>query len=255
MSIKSYLSFADSLLGSPITLARWQTKHGTPSIGQAKLTRRRTPCGTALHWQHAPEKPPVRRHWPRTQAVYTGQRGLQFWEAMSRVFVAWGTFATGDPAGAVDVLPVLIETAETTGGGLFGALSRAVLAEAQAATGSALAFETIAQAEALARRSGAFYGLAEIQRREGVIVRHLWPDDLMGAEAAFRRSLATAREQGARFWELRTACDLARLMTEQGRRTEAQHSEPLYGWFTEGFETTVLVEARTQLIGLRSGQF
>ena len=256
VAIKCYLSFAELALGFPdrahaLVEEAWDSIQGSGQVNATAYAMWHRVILAACAGEATRS-----RALAEDAALYTGQRGLQFWEAMSRVFVAWGTFATGDPAGAADVLPGLIETAETTGGGLFGALSRAVLAEAQAATGSALAFETIAQAEALARRSGAFYGLAEIQRREGVIVRHLRPDDLMGAEAALRRSLATAREQGARFWELRTACDLARLMTEQGRRTEAQHLlEPLYGWFTEGFETTVLIEARTQLIGLRSGHY
>ena len=177
-------------------------------------------------------------------------RGLAFWEAMARVIVAWGRLGAGDPAGTVEAMPEAIKAAEATGSGLFGALSRSVLAEALAATGDAAAFATIEEAAALAGRSGALFGLAEIQRREGIIRHRLRPDDAAGAEAAFRRALATARGQDARLWELRAATDLARLMVERGRRAEALDLlAPIYGWFTEGFGNTDLMTAKALLDG------
>jgi predicted ATPase len=185
-------------------------------------------------------------------ASYAGLRGLLFWEAMAKLYVAWGMFATGDPVGAVEAMPGAIKVVEATGGGLFGALYRSVLAEALAVTGRATAIETIAEAEALARRSTALFGLAEIQRREGVILRRLRPGEAAEAEAAFRRALATAREQGARLWELRAAYDLAGLMVEQRRRAEARDLlAPLYSSFTEGFETADLRNAKVLLDGLQ----
>jgi class 3 adenylate cyclase/tetratricopeptide (TPR) repeat protein len=182
---------------------------------------------------------------------YAGLRGLLFWEAMAKVNVAWGMFATGDPIGAAEAMPGAIDAVEATGGGLFGALYRSVLAEALGVTGRATAIEAIAVAEALARHSRALYGLAEIQRREGVILRRLRPGEGAEAEAAFRRALATAREQGARLWELRAATDLARLMVEQRRRAEARDLlAPIYGWFTEGFQTADLKNAKALLDAL-----
>ena len=57
-----------------------------------------------------------------------------------------------------------------------------------------------------------------------------------------------AREQGTRGYELRAATSLARLWREQGRRAEARDLlAPLYGWFTEGFDTTDLKEAKALL--------
>jgi predicted ATPase len=68
------------------------------------------------------------------------------------------------------------------------------------------------------------------------------------AEDSYRRALAVARQQSAKFWELRAALDLARLWRDQGRRTEARDLlAPIYGWFTEGFDTPVLQEARSLL--------
>jgi len=68
------------------------------------------------------------------------------------------------------------------------------------------------------------------------------------AEDSYRRALAVARQQSAKFWELRAALDLARLWRDQGRRTEARDLlAPIYGWFTEGFDTLDLKEAKALL--------
>jgi len=74
------------------------------------------------------------------------------------------------------------------------------------------------------------------------------PGDLTGAEASLDRALVVAREQGARFWELRAATTLARLWRGQGRRREAGDLlAPVYGWFTEGFDTPTLQAAKDLL--------
>ena len=68
------------------------------------------------------------------------------------------------------------------------------------------------------------------------------------AEACFQQALAIARQQPAQSWELRAAMSLARLWQQQGKRTEAYALlAPLYGWFTEGFDTPDLQEAQALL--------
>jgi hypothetical protein len=181
-------------------------------------------------------------------ATETESHGLRFWMAMAQIFIAWNRFSGGDAAGAADALPGLIECVAATGTGLFAAQTRSILAEAQAATGNGIALQTIAESEALARHSGALFLLAEIQRREGVILRCLRPDDRDAAEGAFRRALATARGQEARFWELRSAIDLARLLVKHGERQQALDLlAPIHGWFTEGFDLPDLIEAKAVL--------
>ena len=72
------------------------------------------------------------------------------------------------------------------------------------------------------------------------------------AEECFVEALAVARRQEARSFELRAATRLARLWQEQGRGAEAyQVFAPVYGWFTEGFDTLDLKEAKVILDGLR----
>ena len=67
-------------------------------------------------------------------------------------------------------------------------------------------------------------------------------------EAYFERALAVARAQQAKSWELRAAMSMARLWRDQGKRQEAHDLlAPIYGWFTEGFDTLDLKEAKALL--------
>jgi predicted ATPase len=69
-----------------------------------------------------------------------------------------------------------------------------------------------------------------------------------GAEAGYREAIAIAQQQSAKLWELRAATSLARSWRGQGKRTEAHELlAPVYGWFTEGFGTPVLQEAKALL--------
>jgi predicted ATPase len=87
---------------------------------------------------------------------------------------------------------------------------------------------------------------AEFQRLAGIALCGL--NRLEDAERAFQEALRVARTQQAKAYELRAAISLARLWGEQGRRTDArQVLAPTYGWFTEGFETADLREAKKLL--------
>ena len=68
------------------------------------------------------------------------------------------------------------------------------------------------------------------------------------AEACFHRAIEIARAQKARSWELRAATSLARLWRDQGKPAQARDLlAPIYGWFTEGFETADLKDAKALL--------
>ena len=72
--------------------------------------------------------------------------------------------------------------------------------------------------------------------------------DVAKAEAYFDRALAVSRQQQAKSWELRAAISMARLWRDQGKREEARELlAPVYGWFTEGFDTLDLKEAKALL--------
>jgi predicted ATPase len=72
--------------------------------------------------------------------------------------------------------------------------------------------------------------------------------DPAAAERSFRQAIDVAQQQSAKFWELRAAISLTRLWYEQGKRDAARDLlAPIYGWFTEGFDTPVLKEAKALL--------
>ena len=87
---------------------------------------------------------------------------------------------------------------------------------------------------------------AELQRLRGILL--LARRDVSGAEATLRQAIDLARSQQAKSLELRAATSLARLCGEQGRRGEGSDLlSPIYGWFTEGFDTADLEEAKALL--------
>ena len=76
--------------------------------------------------------------------------------------------------------------------------------------------------------------------------------DAAAAEASYREAMAIAQRQNAKLWELRATMSLARLWRDQGKRSEARDLlAPVYGWFTEGFDTADLKEAKGLLNELR----
>ena len=89
---------------------------------------------------------------------------------------------------------------------------------------------------------------AEVNRIAGEIALKSPERDAAKAEAYFERALAVARQQQAKSWELRAAMSMARLWRDQGKRDEARELlAPVYGWFTEGFDTLDLKEAKALL--------
>jgi predicted ATPase len=92
---------------------------------------------------------------------------------------------------------------------------------------------------------------AEVNRIAGEIGLLSPEPDIEKAEAYFERALAVAREQQAKSWELRAAMSMARQWRDQGRRGKAcDLLAPVYGWFTEGFDTKDLQEAKSLLAEL-----
>jgi predicted ATPase len=94
---------------------------------------------------------------------------------------------------------------------------------------------------------------AEVNRTVGEIALISPEPEAAKAEAYFERALAVARQQQAKSWELRAAMSMARLWCDQGKRQQAHDLlAPVYGWFTEGFDTLDLKEAKALLEQLRA---
>jgi predicted ATPase len=133
-------------------------------------------------------------------------------------------------------------------GTLFSLLSLfAGLADAFARCGNVDdGLAVIEEGLAMMRSGGENFSLPEIHRIQGKLL--LAGSDRDAAEAAFREALSIARAQQAKSLELRAATSLARLWRDQGRRAEALDLlTPIYGWFSEGFDTLDLKEAKAML--------
>jgi predicted ATPase len=111
-----------------------------------------------------------------------------------------------------------------------------------------------AEALTLVARTGERFWEAELQRLKGELLLQANLANQPEAEACFQRSIQIARAQNARSWELRAATSLARLWRDRGRPDDARELlSPLYDWFTEGFDTPDLRDAKALLDELASG--
>jgi predicted ATPase/class 3 adenylate cyclase len=125
----------------------------------------------------------------------------------------------------------------------------ALLAEASAQVGqTAEALEALTQALATLDQSEVRLWEAELYRLRGELLLQQTVAPPGEAEVCFQQALAVARGRQAKSWELRAAMSLCRLWQQQGRRAEAHELlAPIYGWFTEGFDTADLQEAKALL--------
>jgi predicted ATPase len=135
---------------------------------------------------------------------------------------------------------------------LFAQFSLVLLASVHAACGRvAEAQGVISQALDSVNERNERWDEAEILRTAGEIALRSPEPDAVKAETYFERALAVAHQQQAKSWELRAAMSLARLWRNQGKVQQAhQLLAPVYGWFTEGFDTRDLKEAKALLEGL-----
>jgi predicted ATPase len=104
----------------------------------------------------------------------------------------------------------------------------------------------------IVERTGERFFAAELNRHKAQLLLRQGQSE--AAEELYRKALSIAQEQAARLWELRVAVSLARLRRDQGRHPEARDLlAPVYGWFTEGFDTPDLKEAKALLDTLDDG--
>jgi predicted ATPase len=109
----------------------------------------------------------------------------------------------------------------------------------------------LAEALTLADTTGERWYEAELYRLKGVLLLQQSSSNQTEAESCFHQAIAIAQSQQAKSLELRAATSLARLWQQQGKRAEASEIlAPVYGWFTEGFDTADLQEAKALLEAL-----
>ena len=156
---------------------------------------------------------------------------------------------TGKASDAVQMITSGIIAYRSTGSTLWMPLYLSYLAKAYAELGQFDdAWRCIGEAMTAMETTKEKWCEAEVNRIAGEIALLSPEPDAAKAQAYFERSLAVARQQQAKSWELRAAMSLARLWRDQGKPQQARELlAPVYGWFTEGFDTLDLKEAKALL--------
>ena len=161
---------------------------------------------------------------------------------------------TGKASDAVQMITSGITALRSTGATCWMPLCLSYLARAYAELGQFDdAWRCIGEAMTAVETTKERWCEAEVNRIAGEIALMSPEPDAAKAEAYFERALAVARQQQAKSWELRAAMSLARLWRDQGKVQQARELlAPVYGWFTEGFDTRDLKEAKALLEELAS---
>ena len=177
------------------------------------------------------------------------ERGALFWKAFGTAVRGWIFTETGKASDAVRAITSGITSLRSTGAILYEPWHLWYLAMAYAELGQPDdARRCIDDAIDRVERSNEKWCEAEVHRIAGEIALKSPAPDTEKAQKYFERALTVARQQQAKSWELRAATSMARLWRDQGKRDQALDLlAPVYGWFTEGFDTLDLKEAKALL--------
>jgi predicted ATPase len=180
------------------------------------------------------------------------KQGFTFWTALIVFMQGWSLCLQGREAEGIARMRTGFADAEATGTKMMRPMCCALLTEAYGQVGQLDdARRMLAGALDAVEESGHRHYEVETYRFKGELHLRGASPDLEEAGLCFQRALDLARHQKAKSWELRAATSLARLWAEQGKRSEASDLlAPVYGWFTEGFETRDLKDAKALLAAL-----
>ena len=185
-------------------------------------------------------------------AVSTEQ-GFPLWRAVGTIYRGWVKVKNGDVTEGISFLRSGLTAFRATGAETWMPQYIALLAGACEIAGQVEEAVTLLDdGLQIVERTGERWLAAELNRRKGQLL--LRQGHAEAAEEFYRNALSIAKKQAAKLWELRAAVSLARLRRDQGRHTEARDLlAPVYGWFTEGFDTPDLKEAKALLDTLDDG--
>jgi predicted ATPase len=192
--------------------------------------------------------PAVHEHAEAAIALATAQ-GFPEWAAGGTSLHGWALALQGQGAAGLAQLRQGIAAVRATGAALYIPYLCTVLADVCAHLGHpADGLQALAEAHTLVEQHEERHWEAEVARLRGVVLLRQTGTPPAEAEACFQRALDVARRQEAKSLELRAAMSLGRLWQQQGKRDEARELlAPIYGWFTEGFDTADLQEAKALL--------
>ena len=175
------------------------------------------------------------------------EQSFAYWRALGTIYGGWVRIKDGDVAEGLGLIRSGSTAYRATGAVAWvpfhlGLLARACEIAGQVGEAVALLDDALQTLE----RTGECLLEAELNRHKGQLLLRQGHSE--AAEGLYRKALSIAEEQEAKLWELRAAVSLSRLRRDQGRYAEARDLlAPVYGWFTEGFDTPDLKEAKKLL--------
>ena len=176
-------------------------------------------------------------------------QGFPFWDSWGTVLRGWALAEQGQCAEGIAQLRQGIAAWRATGAELQLPYYLALLVEAYRKAGQVEeGLRVLAEALAAVHKTGERQHEAELHRLKGALLLAQDGADAHEAECCFRQAMDVACQQQAKSLELRAALSLSRLWQQQGKQAEARELlGPIYGWFTEGFDTADLQEAQALL--------
>jgi predicted ATPase len=177
------------------------------------------------------------------------ERGLTHFVALGTIYQGWALVMQDQAAEGISHIHNGLTAYEATGALLERPSSLALLAAAYGKVGKVEAgLKRLEEALALVEAREIRWCEAELHRCKGQLLLRQTVPDALQAEACFQQARVVAHRQQAKFLELRAAMSLSRLWQQQGKRQEAYDLlAPIYGWFSEGFDTADLQEAKAFL--------
>jgi predicted ATPase len=189
----------------------------------------------------------ILHEWVNQLVAVTTERGFLHWGAQGTIYRGWAEIKDGDVTEGMSLLRSGSTAYRATGAQGNMPYQIALLAGACEIAGQIEEGLTLLDdALQIVERTGERWFAGELNRLQGQFLLRQGHSE--AAEELYRKALSIAQEQEAKLWELRAAVSLARLRRDQGRHTEARDLlAPVYRWFTEGFDTADLKEAKALL--------
>ena len=248
---RGYLSWALFALGYPAQALK--QSHG--SIAEARRLSHPLTLAFALSRSaavaHLRRSPRAVEETAAAVMALAEEQGLRTYTVAGRFYHGWVQVQRGRVDEGLALLRESLAALRTGGDEDWFPHSLFLVAEAHhEARQISVGLDLLGEALERVERNSERWFAAEVHRLRGELLLSLSDSDQ--AEACFQQALRVARLQDARMWELRAATSLGRLWRDQGRRAEARDLlAPVYGWFTEGFDTPDLKDAKALLGELR----
>ena len=192
----------------------------------------------------------IAQHYAQATMTVSREHGLVLYLAMATVVHGWTVMEQGREQEAIVQLREGVAALDETGTSLVRPHFLGLLAQGLAKVRQyEEALSLVEEATAMVSSNGERYYEAELYRLKGeLLLTQADPKDIASAEQCLKKSIQVAESQNAKSWQLRTAISLARLYQSQDRTSDARNVlAPAYDWFTEGFDTSDLRDAKTLL--------